>query len=272
MQSQSPKLVLITGASSGLGAALAIEYAKRGARLALLARRTDRMQALADRLIAAGTMVSVHTADVTQDGEVARCVATLRAEGLCIDIVIANAGFSVAGKLQDLSLLDYRRQLETNVFGVLRTIYESIEALRASAGRLVIVSSVAGYAAAPGASAYAMSKFALRALAESLRGELRPQGIGVTLVTPGFVDSDIRRTDNHGQVFADYRDPIPRWLRMRSEKAARIMADGIDAGRAEVIVTLHAKLIIFLTRHCHRLVRWLSVHFVRWRKQAAARG
>jgi short-subunit dehydrogenase len=267
----APSAVLITGASSGIGAALAREYARRGRPVALLARRTERLSRLAAALREQGATVAVHTGDVTCDGDVGRCVQTLLAEGWRIDTVIANAGFTVTGALPQLSMSDYRRQFETNVFGVLRTVYESLPALRESRGRLVIMGSIAGHVAAPGASAYAMSKFAVRALAESLRGDLRGEGIAVTLISPGFIDSDIRRTDNRGQVRNEAPDPLPHWVRMRTARAARLMARGIAAGRDEIIITLHGKVLVWTARHFPWMVRALARHFVRWRKAAASR-
>lgn len=249
--------VLITGASSGIGEGLAREYAQRGARLALVARRLDRLEALAAQLRAAGTEVSVHRGDVTVEGDITRVVNEVTATGAGIDIVYANAGFGVAGPLPRLQLDDYRRQFETNVFGLLRTIYETLDALRVTRGRLVLVGSVAGHVAAPSASAYAMSKFAVRALSESLRGDLQRDGVGVTLVSPGFVDSDIRRTDNRGELQQDAPDPVPAWLRVPTEVAVREIVRGVDRGKAEIVVTGHGKFIVFLSRHFPRLVRFL---------------
>ena len=265
----APARVLITGASSGIGSALAEEYARRGARLLLLARRTERLSQLADRLRSGGADATVQTADVTRDGDVARAVAAW-CGGEGIDVVIANAGFSVAGTLAQLTLADYRRQFETNVFGTLRTVYETLPALRVARGRLAIMGSVAGHVAAPGASAYAMSKFATRALADSLRGELGREGIGVTLISPGYVDSDIRRTDNRGQYHPSAVDPLPAWLRMRAPRAARVMATAIGRGRDEVVVTLHGTLLVFLARHFHRTVR-AGARRVGWRREARPR-
>jgi len=269
MSTNATLRVLITGASSGIGAALAAEYARRGARLLLLARRTERLSEVAGRLRATGADVTIQTADVTRDGDVARCIGEWAGDGHGIDIVIANAGFSVSGSLSQLTLAEYRRQFETNVFGLLRTVYESLPALRAARGRLAIMGSVAGYVAAPGASAYAMSKFATRALAESLRGELAREGVGVTLISPAYVDSDIRRTDNHGRFHVGAPDPIPAWLRMRTPQAARVMAGAIDSGRDEVIVTVHGKLIVFLARHFHRTLRAVTRR-IGWRREPRA--
>lgn len=249
--------VLITGASSGIGEGLAREYARRGARLALVARRLERLEALANELRAAGAEVSVHVGDVTIEGDIARVVKEFNSRGITIDLVYANAGYGVAGPLPRLSLEDYRRQFETNVFGLLRTIYETLDVLRESRGRLVLVGSVAGHVAAPSASAYAMSKFAVRALSESLRGDLRRDGIGVTLVSPGFVDSDIRRTDNRGHLQEDAPDPVPGWLRVPTDVAVREIVRGVERGKAEIVVTGHGKIIVFLSRHFPRLVRFL---------------
>lgn len=253
----SPSTVLITGASSGIGAGLAREFARRGLRVALVARRTEQLEALAEEIRAAGGQASAHRADVTVDGDVGRVVAELAAQGIVPGIVIANAGFGVAGSALKLTLADYRRQFETNLFGVLRTFYETLESLRTTRGRFVIMGSVAGHISIAGSSAYAMSKFAVRAFAEALHGDLRNAGIGVTLISPGYVDSDIRRIDNRGGLHPHVEDPIPAWLRMKTETAARIMARGILRGRKEVVVTFHAKVFIAFARQLPRLTRFL---------------
>jgi len=250
-------LVLITGASSGIGAGLAREFVRRGHAVALVARRLEQLETLAAELRSAGGQASAHRGDVTVDGDLARVVAELAAQGRAPDIVIANAGFGVVGNAQSLSVDDYQRQFDTNVFGVLRTLHETGACLRAKRGRFVIMGSVAGYLSGAGSSPYTMSKFAVRALAEALHGELRPAGVGCTLISPGFVDSDIRRVDNRGGLHPETRDPIPAWLRMNTDKAARVMVRGILRGRKEVIVTFHAKVIVFMARHLPRLTRWI---------------
>jgi len=255
--SPAQRIVLITGASGGIGAGLAREFARRGFGVALVARRLEQLETLAAELRTAGGQASAHRGDVTVDGDIARVVAELAAVGRVPEIVVANAGFGVVGTAQTLSLEDYRRQFETNVFGVLRTLHETGDCLRARRGRFVIMGSVAGYLSSAGSSPYSMSKFAVRALAEALHGELRTAGIVCTLISPGFVDSDIRRVDNRGGLHAKARDPIPAWLRMRTGKAARVMVSGILRGRKEVIVTTHAKVIVFMARHLPRLTRWI---------------
>jgi short-subunit dehydrogenase len=247
---------LITGASSGIGAALGVEFARKGWHVALLARRLEKLEAVAREIRQEGGQVTVHCADVCVEGSIGLVVAELARQGLTPSIVIANAGFGVVGAAQNLSIDDYRRQFETNVFGVLRTLRETLEPLKATNGRFVIMGSVAGHLASAGSSPYSMSKFAVRALAESLHGDLASVGVGCTLISPGFVDSDIRRVDNRGGLHAQARDPIPAWLRMETRKAARVMVRGILRGRREVFVTFHARLLVFFARHLPRFTRW----------------
>jgi short-subunit dehydrogenase len=259
----SESVVLITGASSGIGAGLAREFVRRGIRVALVARRAEQLESLAAELRQAGGRASAHAADVTKEGDLARVIAELAAQSIVPSIVVANAGFGVVGQAQALTLADYQRQFDTNIFGVLRTFHDTLASLQRTGGRFVIMGSVAGYISAPGGSAYAMSKFAVRALAESLQGDLKGTGVSCTLVSPGFVDSDIRRTDNRGSVHATAPDPIPGWLRMPTDQAARIMVRGILGGRREVIVTFHGKVMIFLARHLPRFTRWLLLRQVK---------
>jgi len=251
------KVVFITGASSGIGAGLAREFASQGASVALVARRAERLRTVAAEIRAAGGHALAIPGDVTREGDLERAVA-LTASGLGpIDVVVANAGFGVVGALEALRIDDYRRQFETNVFGVLRTTYATLAELRRSRGTLVILGSVSGYMAAPTASPYAMSKFAVRALAEALRSELAPHGIAVVLITPGFVQSEIRMVDNRGHLRADAPDPVPRWLRMPTKRAARQIVRAVARRRRERIITSHAKLAVFLARHTPRL--WASL-------------
>ena len=122
--------IIITGASSGIGAALAREFARRGARLALGARRLDRLQALRTELEAAGSEVVVAACDVRDRASLDRLVAEAVARFGGLDIVVANAGFGVSGRFDALSVDDYRRQFDTNVLGVLRTLHAALPALR----------------------------------------------------------------------------------------------------------------------------------------------
>ena len=106
-----------------------------------------------------------------------------------------------------------------------------------------------------GASAYGMSKFAVRALAESLRMELAPHGIAVTLISPGFVDSEIRRVDNQGVLQEHAPEPVPAWLRVPADRAAREIVHAIHRKQRERIVTGHGKFLVFAYRHFPWVIR-----------------
>jgi short-subunit dehydrogenase len=254
--------VLVTGASSGIGQELAWQLGQSGAKLTLAARRQAPLESLADRIANTGApRPLVASCDVTRDGDVERAVAeSVRHWGM-LDVVIANAGFGVVGALKDLSIEDYRRQFETNVFGVLRTIYAALPDIEKSRGHVVVIGSVAGWTATPGASAYAMSKFALRALANAVTPELRLAGVKLTLISPGFVVSDIRRVDNKGVLRAGAKDPVPAWLAVSTSKAVRQMLGAIARGKREQIVTGHGKILVLL----ERLAPWVMRAIVRGR-------
>src|SRR5690348_5821783 len=243
------KSVLITGASSGIGEELAVQLAQSGAQLTLAARRKDRLETLAQRIVATGKSAPACVeCDVTRDGNLEIAVAGAVLAFGKLDIVFANAGFGVVAPLKKLTLEDYRRQFETNVFGVLRTIYAALPELEQTKGTLVIIGSVSGWVATPGASPYSMSKFALRALANAITPELRPAGVKVTLISPGFVASNIRRIDNRGKFHPHAKDPIPPWLVMDTGKAVRQMLRAIARGQREAIITGHGKLLVALER------------------------
>lgn len=261
------KVVLVTGASSGIGRELAWQLGQAGAKLTLAARRKELLENLAQRIAATGRAKPLVIAcDVAQEGDLQKATAeTVRQWGK-LDVAIANAGFGVVGPLKKLSMEDYQRQFETNVFGVLRTIYATLPEIEKNKGNIAIVGSVSGWTASPGASPYAMSKFAVRALANSITPELRLCGVRVTLISPGFVASEIRRVDNRGTLQEEAKDPIAPWLVMPTEKASRQILRAIAKGKREAIITGHGKALVFFERFMPWMLRAVA------RKMAAGRG
>lgn len=245
------KVVLVTGASSGIGEAIAREAVREGARVVLFARRRERVDALAAEL---GAAAQAFGGDVTRDGDVARAVelATERFGG--IDVLFANAGFGVAGTVRELTIADYQRQFDTNVLGVIRSLKEALPALEERRGMIGVVGSVNGYVSIPGWSAYCMSKHAVRALCAATRLELAPLGVSVTHLAPGFVESDFRRVDNLNAHHEHAHDPVPTWLRMPAAPAARAMLRAVFARRAEAVITVHGQLAVGFARHTPGLV------------------
>jgi len=254
MTSFTGQVILITGASSGIGAALAREFARAGGDLVLAARRLDRLEHVRADVEREGRRAAVVACDVTVDGDVEKAADLARQTFGRLDVVVANAGYGVVGPVERLTLDDYRRQFETNVFGVLRTVYATLADLKASRGRLVIIGSVNGYVAPPGTGPYAMSKFAVRALADALGHELAPAGVSVVLINPGFVESEIRQVDNRGVWHAEPAVGPPRWLVMPADRAARQIVRAVAGRRREAVITGLGKVAVFVQRHVPGLV------------------
>jgi short-subunit dehydrogenase len=181
-------------------------------------------------------------------------VETARKEFGRLDVAVANAGFSVAGRLRDLSLEDYRRQLETNVFGALRTVIAAVPALRESQGRLVLIGSMFGVLSIPGATPYCMSKFALAGLAGGLTQELALDGVSVTHVMAGVIDTEIYHVDNRGVYSDKPQRPPPKMLKLSPERAARQIVSAAWRRKRSYVLPKHAKAVVFLQRHVPGLV------------------
>ncbi|HSN33191.1 MAG TPA: SDR family oxidoreductase, partial [Ideonella sp.] len=196
-------LVFITGASSGIGQALAAAYARRGARLALVARRQDALQEWVRAQGLDATRAAVWGADVAQSasiGAAAReCLATL---GLP-DVVIANAGISIGVDTAEAADLDVMWGVwSTNVLGMAATFQPFVAPMRARrAGTLVGVASVAGVRGLPGHGAYCSSKAAVISYCESLRGECRPYGVRVVTLVPGYVATPLTARNHYAMPF-----------------------------------------------------------------------
>jgi len=249
------QVVLITGASSGIGAALAREFAHEGAYTVLMARRVERIENLAGELSKSARRSVALMGDVTRDGDVELAMALAHKEFGRLDVAVANAGFSVSGLLCELTLEDYRRQMETNVFGVLRTVMAALPALRETRGRIVLTGSMFGMMSIPGATPYCMSKWALGGLADGLSLELAAYGISVTHVMAGVIDTEIYHVDNRG-VHSDTppRHPPPKLLKLPAERAARQIVSAAYRRKRNCILPKHAKLAIFTQRHFPRTV------------------
>ncbi|HEY0825584.1 MAG TPA: SDR family oxidoreductase [Ramlibacter sp.] len=196
-------LAFITGASSGIGQALAARYARAGFRLALVARRTAEIEQWARAQGLAAERWRVYGADVAQvDSIVAAGQACIAQQGLP-DVVIANAGISIGmdtAEREDLEVM--ARTFATNVTGLAASFHPFVAAMRArGSGALVGIGSVAGIRGLPGHGAYCSSKAAVISYCESLRGELRPSGVKVVTIVPGYVDTPLTRQNRYGMPF-----------------------------------------------------------------------
>ncbi|MFN4310550.1 MAG: SDR family NAD(P)-dependent oxidoreductase [Ferrovibrio sp.] len=215
--------IVITGASSGIGAALAELYAAPGILLALTGRDAGRLDEVAERCRGRGAMVIAETVPVT-DADAMRGLLTRVVAAARLDLVVANAGVSGGFKSWDDFDAYVRSITSVNIDGVLNTVNPAIPIMaRQHAGQIAIVASMAGFLAMPGAVPYSATKHFARAYAEELRGRLAPVGIRVSAICPGFVVSRMTA-----------RNKFPMPFLMDTEKAARIIRDGLAKDRGRI--------------------------------------
>ena len=216
------KVALVTGASSGIGEATALALAEAGASVAIGARRTDRLDALASKLRDGGTSVLQLSLDVTDDSACTEAVQRTREELGGLDILVNNAGVMLLGTIVGADTEDWRRMLNTNVLGLLYMTHAAIEGMvEQGSGDVVNVSSVAGRVARQGSGVYNASKWAVNAFSESLRQEVTGRGVRISLVEPGIVATEL--TDHITQPAAKQaiRDAAGAITPLQAEDIAR---------------------------------------------------
>lgn len=215
--------IVVTGASSGIGEALARHYAAPGVSLALTGRDADRLAAVADACRTAGATVTTGLVDVVDREGMAEWLAAVDAAAP-VDLCIANAGTSAGTGRGGESAEQVRRIFAVNVDGVFNTVHPLLPAMLARGrGRIALMSSLASFRGFPGAPAYCASKATVRVYGEALRGEVADRGVGVSVVCPGYVVSRMTATN---------RFPMP--FLMQADRAAAIIARGIARDRARI--------------------------------------
>ena len=233
------RLVFITGASSGIGQALALRFARAGYRLALVARRTSDIDAWASAHSISAGGYQIYSADVSvSDSIIAAGQACMAAQGLP-DVVIANAGISIgmdSRMREDLDIMQLT--FATNTLGVAATFHPFIAAMAGRGlGTLVGIASVAGIRGLPGHGAYCASKAAAIAYCESLRGELKAEGIRVVTLCPGYIDTPLTRKNRYSMPFL-----------MPAEAFAKQAFAAIEAGSSYKVIPWQMGLVARLLR------------------------
>jgi NADP-dependent 3-hydroxy acid dehydrogenase YdfG len=218
----SGKVALVTGASSGIGAATAEALAGAGASVAIGARRRDRLDDLAARLRERGTAVLPLELDVTDERACTAAVAHTRAELGGPDILVNNAGVMLLGTIVGADPEDWRRMISTNVLGVLYMTAAVLDGMvEQGSGEIVNISSVAGRVARKGSGVYNASKWAVNAFSESLRQEVTTRGVRVSLVEPGAVDTELRTHITQPQAREDSARYAEGIRQLQAEDVAR---------------------------------------------------
>ena len=251
------KAALITGASSGIGRALAEVMAEKGYHLLLVGRRPDRLEALRSA-IAQKTNRTVVTmsCDVRNAdqmaGEIQKSVRLLGR----LDVAVANAGYTIAGSFENLNTGDYKNIFDTNFFGMLNTLYPALPHLKKSGGTVIVVGSILGELGILDRSAYVATKFAMRGFYESVRYELKEKGISFLFVEPGFVSTELRHMDKTGKrishVTEQSKKATSHGIAVSPESVARQIVRCMP-GRLKYrkrVITGHGKVFVFLNRLC----------------------
>jgi dehydrogenase/reductase SDR family protein 7B len=241
-------VVLITGGTSGIGRACALEFGKNGARIVITGRDAAKLKDTAAELAAADIEYRIVQGDIGILDDAIRAVAdTITAFGR-IDVLINNAGLSMRAKFADVDVKVLEQLMQTNFFGTVYITKAALPYLLASKGTIVGVSSIAGYRGLPGRTGYSASKFAMNGFLEALRTELLPQGVNVLTAAPGFTASNIRYTAllANGQSQSD--TPRDEGKMMTSNEVAQHMRRAVEKRQRSFVLTSEGKLVVFLNK------------------------
>ena len=276
MPTLAGQVVIITGASSGIGEETARRLVRGGAKIAISARRPDRLAALARELDPSGANILAVAGDVTSDADRRQLVTATLAKFGRIDGLVNNAGYGTRGPLEIVPVELIRKNFETNVFSLIALTQLVLPTMRAQgSGCIVNIGSVAGRIARPLSSIYDSTKHALEALTDGLRGELKPFGIRVTLIRPGFILTEfVDAASKVSDPITDHAGPYAKYM-----KGFRLSADKLRsiAGKSDDIALLvecaltsanpaprysaplHAKFFLFLKWSLpKRTIEWIT--------------
>ncbi|WP_065220274.1 MULTISPECIES: SDR family oxidoreductase [Butyricimonas] len=243
------KVVIITGASSGIGKALVYEFAKRGAKIVMGARNMEELKKIEDDLKSQGTeIISVQT-DVSNELDCKNLVEKAHERFGKIDTLVNNAGISMRALFEDLDLEVIRRLMDVNFWGTVYCTKYALPYLLQTKGSLVGIISVAGFLGLPGRTGYSASKFAVRGFLNTLRVENLKKGLHVLVAAPGFTASNIRKTALVADGSQQGNSPRAENNMMSAERCAEIIVNGVVKRKREIVMTLvEGKISVFLSK------------------------
>lgn len=231
--------------------------------MAVSARREERLKEVASEIEALGQSALVVPCDVTDEAALASAVERIVERFGKLDVAVANAGFGVVGKIEELDAEDWKRQLDVNVVGLTQTVRHALPELRKTGGRIGLVGSVASMTTLPNTGAYSASKAAVRTIGQALSMELKGSGVTCTTLHPGLVESDISRVDNENRHDPSREERRNQQLMWPTDRAARVMVDAIEKRKREYVFTGHGKIMAFLCRHFPGVMHHVLARFSR---------
>ncbi len=241
--------IVITGGGSGLGRALALDHARAGWRVAVIDRDADSAAAVAGEIEAAGGKALALACDVTDAASVAAAATAIRRGWHGVDVLVNNAGIAGSGTVVDTPEEDWRRIMEVNLFGIVKVCRAFLPGMiRAGGGHVVNIASAAGFVSPPGVAAYNVSKAGVISLSETLRVELAPHGIGVSVVCPSFFKTnlleDFSGSEESRQMALRLMEKSP----LDADDVARIVRRGVRKKSFMIVPHAEARAILLLKR------------------------
>lgn len=256
------KVVIVTGASSGIGKALAYEFASRGAILVLAARRIDRLEQIKNDL-AAGKVLIVQ-ADVSVEEDCQKMIDLAISKFGRIDVLVNNAGISMRALFADVELDVIKKLMDVNFWGTVYCTKSALPHLLKTKGSVVGVISIAGHVGLPGRTGYSASKYAIRGFLDALRIENLKNGLHVLVAAPGFTASEVREASLTKDGSAQGKTPRNESKMMTAEKCAWHIANGVQKRKRQIILTfVEGKFTVFLGKFMPRLLDKLTYNHMR---------
>ncbi|MCX6272619.1 MAG: SDR family oxidoreductase [Bacteroidetes bacterium] len=242
------KTVIITGASSGIGKAIASGLAGSGARLVLAARNVDELNKLAVNLRQKGNQVLVKQTDVSREDDCRSLISNTVNTFGSVHVLINNAGISMRALFEDVDLKVLHELMDVNFWGSVYCTKYALPYLLKEKGSVAGISSIAGNKGLPGRTGYSASKFALQGFLETLRIETRNKGLHVLIACPGFTSSNIRNTARSGDGSPQKESPLDENKLMPAETVARKIIQAIEIRKRMLVLTTQGKLTIWLNK------------------------
>ncbi|MBO4263431.1 MAG: SDR family oxidoreductase [Bacteroidales bacterium] len=255
------KVVIVTGASSGIGLASARLFGRLGARVVMAARSLEKMQALAAGVAPADHVLCV-ACDVTSEADCRALIEAAVARFGGIDILVNNAGISMRAMFKDLDLQVIRRLMDVNFWGTVQCTKYALPYLLARKGQVVGVISIAGYSALPARTGYSASKYAVRGFLDTLRIEHLKDGLGVLVFAPGYTASNVRNAALTADGSPQGETPLDEGKLMSAERCAACLARALARRRSVATLTLLGRATVWAHRLFPRLTDRLTYRYI----------
>lgn len=251
------KVVVITGASSGIGKACATYFASKGSRVVLSARSHDTLKSISDSLNKKGHDTTYVLADVCKESDCRHLIDQTLERYKKIDVLINNAGISMRAILEDLELSVFEKVMQVNFFGTVYCTKYALPHILNASGSIVGISSIAGYKGLPARTAYSASKFAMHGFLESLRIENLEKGLHVLTACPGFTESNIRKTALSKDGTIQSESPRDEATMMTADEVAEKVYNSTISRQNSLVLTINGKLTVLLNKFFPKLVNRL---------------